>query len=224
MKDDNSIEVGGEPTPAPLSPEGKEKRHAEYQAAYRLKNGRTPESTARAHSQNQDDAFAQLPAAEQATIPLEQEEACTKAQWFIDNVKTIPHPDDAYLIVKEFLATYQPDHGWLNPVSPADPNYNLYGKQTRLTGLYRIYSSFLREVLLFCEHNPAGFANRYFPGHDLFVHENNIATLGSEYLCRGHHIICGVRPPSSLEGKTWEAFDMEMCWFSLKWNKGVFRW
>ena len=37
MKDDNSIEVGGEPTPAPLSPEGKEKRHAEYQAAYRLK-------------------------------------------------------------------------------------------------------------------------------------------------------------------------------------------
>ena len=68
MKDDNSIEVGGEPTPAPLSPEGKEKRHAEYQAAYRLKNGRTPESTARAHSKNQDDAFAQLPAAEQTTI------------------------------------------------------------------------------------------------------------------------------------------------------------
>ena len=140
---------------------------------------------------------------------LEQEEACTKAPWFIDNVKTIPHPDDAYLIVKEFLATFQPDHGWLNPVSPADPNYNLYGKQTRLTGLYRIYSSFLREVLLFCEHNPAGFANRYFPGHDLFVHENNIVTLGSEYLCRGHHIIYGVRPPSSLEGKTWEAFDMK---------------
>jgi len=53
-----------------------------------------------------------------------------------------------------------------------------------------------------------GFCDRYFPGHCLFVHSNNIVTLGEEYLRRGHHIICGVQPGT--EGRQWEATEIEI--------------